>query len=518
MKLILNKKNKLVINKIESNWSKFGNDSFFLFKGYFFYNKEFYFKENLPKFILDKEISLNELNGCYALIIYKENKLKIILDRLGSIPLFYQKKEDVIIIYDRLYSEDIPNFHIDEISKAEFLAADYVSGENTLFKEIKEFDTATSNTIYFLKNNLVFNINKYWNFKRNQKYFGNTKKLEKEYLNILDEVFKDYVSAIKKINKPPCLFLSAGLDSRLIAFGLKKHELYNLKTLTRSSPDRKGDKLGSEIAKLLNLENIKFNVPTPEDLEKSIFEISNRLKADQILYDYLLYVSCFRSVPIFHILSRFYTYLNRPFLFKKGVYMEGHAGGDFLAGARMLRFDCLLKTNFKNIDKVLYSTFYSKHKVSKEIEDGIKKRIKKQINISSKKSKIFLSSIIEKWLLENIQRKSLISSMRFFEWIGSDWILPLCDYRLFNFYEKIPYLGLLRKKFYINALRKYFNKDILSIPREDGSEIKNKIFILDFIENIIKKAYQKCSRGKKDIINDNFLGRGIINLIYEKEN
>jgi len=85
MKLILETNNKLKIDRIEDNWSKFGNEnSFFLFKGYFFYKEEFYFKENLPKFILEKEVDPNKLNGCFLLLIFRQNKLRIILDRLDG--------------------------------------------------------------------------------------------------------------------------------------------------------------------------------------------------------------------------------------------------------------------------------------------------------------------------------------------------------------------------------------------------------------------------------------------------
>ncbi|KPJ71395.1 hypothetical protein AMJ50_02255 [Parcubacteria bacterium DG_74_3] len=518
MKLILNTKNDLKINKLENDWSRFSNEeSFFLFRGYFFYNKKFYFEENLPKFILDKEVNPNKLNGCFTLVMYKDNKLKILLDRFGSIPLFFQKKKDEIIIYDRLYPEDIPNFQIDDISKAELLAADFVSGQNTLFKEIQEFDTGTLNEAYFEENNLIFNEKKYWAFKRSNKYLGNTKTLEQECLILLDQIFQDYSNAIKKMNAPPALFLSAGIDSRLIAFGLKKWGLDNLTTFTFLTSNRPGEKRASEIARVLNLNHIRFKVPDRKYLEKNISKISKELKANSILYDFLVYNSRFRSVPISHILTRFYYYLINKGFFEKKVYIEGHLGGDFLTGKGMVRANQFLFMNFKNIDEIIYKKFYTRHKLSQEDKEAIKKRLKRQLNIKNRNSKIILSSLVDRWNLENIQRKTLVNSMRFFEWIGSDWILPLTDYRLFDFYEKVPYFELFKQKFYINTLRKYFNKDILEIPRENGSKIKNE-FLVDFLQMVVRvlnRMYQKQRLTERTPVY-NFIGQEVVKSVYEK--
>lgn len=82
---------------------------------------------------------LEKLNGEFAFVAETKNIILCAVDKTRSIPLFYIKTKNSITISDSAYYlKDKINQHLNEENAAEFMVAGYVTGNETLFDNIKQ--------------------------------------------------------------------------------------------------------------------------------------------------------------------------------------------------------------------------------------------------------------------------------------------------------------------------------------------------------------------------------------------
>ena len=142
--IIQHKKMEIILK--EKKVYKWFYDKGVYFTGYFFYKDSLYNELNACKKILginsyeEFKIFVKGLNGCFSIIKKKDNEIWAAVDRGRSMSLFYSK--DLRILSDS--SSIIKNFlNLDEsdadiVRLVEFVAGEYVSGNNTVFQSIKQ--------------------------------------------------------------------------------------------------------------------------------------------------------------------------------------------------------------------------------------------------------------------------------------------------------------------------------------------------------------------------------------------
>ena len=95
---------------------------------------------------------LLDLNGFYAIIIIKNNKVFAAVDRIRSLPLFYGLHEGNLFISNdaRWVREQVGDKEIDSLAKEEFLLTGFVVGSDTLFPSVKQIQAGE--VVFFGKN------------------------------------------------------------------------------------------------------------------------------------------------------------------------------------------------------------------------------------------------------------------------------------------------------------------------------------------------------------------------------
>ena len=82
---------------------------------------------------------LKELNGEFAFVAETKNTIFCAVDKTRSIPLFYVKTKNSLIVSDSAcYLKEKTNQRLNEENAAEFMVAGYVTGNETLFDDIKQ--------------------------------------------------------------------------------------------------------------------------------------------------------------------------------------------------------------------------------------------------------------------------------------------------------------------------------------------------------------------------------------------
>lgn len=208
---------------------KKNQDLFIFMKGKIFNTKELIKKYNIKSNKIEELISylyknnnisfVDELDGNFAIIIYdqKINKLFLIKDKLGNVPLYYYHEKDNFMFSTSLKSIMNDTRFPKKISKKAlsiFLGYMYIYEPYTIFENTYKVEKGT---IISYKNNKIKKLN-YFNLWDE---YENTKKIKKvkeevlvdEFTNLFENSIQKYGNRDSQVG----VFMSSGKDSTLIA-------------------------------------------------------------------------------------------------------------------------------------------------------------------------------------------------------------------------------------------------------------------------------------------------------------
>jgi asparagine synthase (glutamine-hydrolysing) len=164
------------------------------------------------------EATLKRLNGMFAFAIWDTTTRTLTLarDRLGKKPLYYMQRDDGSLLFASeikalLASGFVDKERIDPIALVQFWTYGYATGERTLYDQIKRVPPG-----HFARwKDGALHVQEYWDcpFGENDAPQRSMDDLADE----LDELLSDAIRMRLIADVPIGLFLSAGVDSSLIA-------------------------------------------------------------------------------------------------------------------------------------------------------------------------------------------------------------------------------------------------------------------------------------------------------------
>lgn len=173
---------------------------------------------------------LDDSAGHFSVILEHDEEVFLATDRIRSLPLFYTDEPDVIVSdqFSRLL-EDVPEEQISLSTAIEFLQSRIVAESNTLHPNIKK--VRTGEAVQLSEEGLVKREQYYqYRYHPDRQKFKTSTDFSKKITDVLDVVFTRLSKAVG--DDPVILSLSAGLDSRLIAYWLKRHEFDDVYAFT----------------------------------------------------------------------------------------------------------------------------------------------------------------------------------------------------------------------------------------------------------------------------------------------
>ncbi len=382
---------------------------------------------------------LIKANGQFSVIIKKPDELWAASDRLRNYPLFYSRINGEFFISDDCYvlADMLPARIINEVTSDCFLSAGFTLNDQTLLENINQIEageficegSTSSRTFYHNPTTEVI-------IDRN--FF-----LAAEELNILiNEVFKSHLLALK--DKFIVVPLSGGYDSRLVASMCAKFHPENILCLTYGRKDNKEMALAKEASSRLGLKWMKVVY------DSSL--INGYMNDDYFMY-YYPYASNLSSM--FYMQDYFAVkYLKENRLIPDdSIFMPGFSG-DSLAGS-------FFKSGFQRHNNKLQ---ISSHILNdKFILINLDKKRKKEISllIGEKINQGICEywKNYEGWELKEIHSKFIINSAKAFTFFGYNYVLPLFDNQLIDFFTTLPFSFKLNKRLYDYVLKNYMFRD-----------------------------------------------------------
>lgn len=423
--------------------------------------------------INDFQQKLLTANGIFSIIIRVGDSCWAAVDRLRYFPLFYRIEGGHLTIsdtIDELFDPD-ESKEMDDEAYVSFSGLGYVVGRKTLLKNIFQIQAGE----YLLYNNQELFLDFY------HEYFSEIKNISfEEAKDTLKKIIQNMGKRLSLLlgDRLALLPLSAGFDSRLIAYLLKK-EGKNALCYTYGKKEGNPEwKRSKEVAEKLNFEWLFIDYS----------KIPNtNLYTEQKFIDFYTYTSQYISkfgVSQYFAANFLLDELKIP---KNAVRFPGH-GGDFLSGAYLYPY----MKNYRSLSSIAKDIQYMRNKIislnSKErnILTGLIKK-----GLVNRKP---LFQNLDNWGLKENHSKYIVNTNKLWEQRGIENLMPLCDIEFMDFFIALPLEYKTGQNLYKTVVNELFEEFDIAFPHKTTT---NNPFI-SHLKTYIKRLFPFI-RKKTDI-------------------
>jgi len=441
--------NMQFINNESKGWTQLKVNNFIIWHTRQFQKKHI---KEIKKIILkNNELNIKALKLLFlsidyhfGLVLNYNNIVIAATDVARTYPLFYNYKNNKIVISPQArIIANIKGMPIDKENLISYRMSGYTVGKGTLWKDINGLLAGQ-----FLVFNKKISITTYYNsLSNNNNYNYNYKdKLKENIFSLIEDTIS------KADGRRIVIPLSAGLDSRLIASGLKHMGYKNVTCFSYGLKNNFEATTAKKIACALNYD-WKF------------IEISQ--KKIKKFYKSELYLSYFTnnidgcSTPGIQDIYPIYKLKKLKYFTDEDIIVNGNSG-DFTTGGHLPKksLEWHNTINLKNAFNQSINTYLSKHHSlweklrNKKNDSIIKKLLFKQLQEYPLKLEKDINPFMLYELLEfhNRQSKFVINLQRIYDFYEIDWLLPLWNKEVIDFWKDVPLKEKIGQKLYKSIL------------------------------------------------------------------
>jgi len=382
---------------------------------------------------------LQQANGLFAVVIQTADFEAFAVDRTRTFPLFYTTTKQEVQVADD--SNELLKFlshkQIDTFSRAEFMATAYITGQNTLFAGIKQVRAGE----LIIINEMEIVCETYFQYLNNQDIENEKTDYKPKFCNTINQVGQRLKLSIA--NRPVAVPLSGGLDSRLVALLLKQNGIENVLCFTYGRKNNAEAQVAEQVAARLGYKWIF--------IEYNQALINNYLN-DSVFREYFLYSA--QNASMFFMQDYFavkYLY-DKQLIPQDTVFIPGHTG-DVLSGGHLTQGIDFYE---QSTVQAIYNKHYTVTTLDATTQAIVLNRIKSYVD-SYREMRYWGYSIFENWGMKERQAKFIVNSTNVFPFFGYQFLLPLWDNSLIEFFRTLPFVLKQNSTFYREILiEKYF--------------------------------------------------------------
>jgi len=414
-----------------------------------------------------------ELNGCWALVVDAGGSLLLAVDRSRSIPLFYSVGAGA-----RGAGAPRAAGHPDawpassagewsDVAAAEFLAAGYVTGSETLDPAIRQVQAGEVVALHRSGASDPPHVEKrrYYRLLPAAPRAESAVRLQTELIETLDAVFERCVRALR--GRAAIIPLSGGLDSRVVAAMLVRHGCRDALCMNYGDPRYHEVAVSRDVAAALGLRWVQ----APFDAAAW-----QRWMALPEMFEYWDYAGARCSLPLVQDWPALHAL--RDALPRHGVFIPGHTL-DMLSGGH-LRFppgsppsagrDAAGAAELVMSSASLHYRLFDLSLFTEETRGAMRERIMREVDVFADHPAADNAEAAQMWNHGHRQARFIINAVRAYEFFGHDWLLPGWDHGLMDFFAGVPQALRYRKALYIDACReRLFTGPLAALGRIDAS-------------------------------------------------
>lgn len=500
----------IVINNPMFNWINDQiNDFSIYFVGGFWWQKNYYTEKKACKklkklfdpFLEDEQSiypqtikdQISKLTGHYAFLLDSPHFTIASVDKIRSYPIFYTKTSKGFYISNSAIDlQDSANLtEYDNDSVLEFQMSGFVTGTNTLYKELQQIQGGEF-LIYKKTNNELF-VEKHFTYFPSNLFESSEEDLLEKHDEAINISFSKLVDSLD--DAPVWIPLSGGLDSRLILAKMIELGYDNLNTFTYGIPQLWEVKYAREISKLTKIK-WQYFLYDPRQIKK-VYHTSDR-------EEYYRFGSGLCSVPFINDYFAIKYFIQEKNIPENAVIINGQSG-DFLTGGHIpadLEKSKSSKVSFETLVNLIIENHFSLWSNLKSSENItiIKERIKTilapYVNNTVSLDTAAQAYEFHEW--QERQSKYVVNGQRVYDWFNLDWRLPLWSDELMEFWKDVPWQVKIGQRLYKKYLKKFNPGDLFNL------DIKvNRNYCPSFLKfpNYLYLALAKLFNLDKDLFN-----------------
>lgn len=418
-------------------WVTYANISF---RGYFIVNGTRYSGDSAISY-LEYALSsdtldtvLGRLNGVFSIIWERPEQICFAVDRLRGLPLFYGVSDELYISDNPYAIADIlPQVTLDESAEELFRCTKlYVTGSQTLLSEIRQVQ-ASCYCVYD-KTEQTVQEHSYFHMEHSELCFDETT-LHAGLHEAYRATGKNLVAALN--GRTAVVPLSGGADSRMVLTMLYQENYDKVLCFTYGREGNAEAEISRKVAESFGYPWVM--VPYTKQLIAS-------LRNDSATKAYQKYAFAMTSTPHMQDFPAVKTLHEQGAFPDDSVFVPGHSG-DMIAGSHItpefLR-ESLSRPTF--LDTVQEKFFFDS---LSQIEW---ERIAARFPECAPDDLEGMASQSEWFNVQERQAKFIVNSVRAYEFFGYEWLIPLWDNALFEFWKHVPLSLRYQRKLYFGAI------------------------------------------------------------------
>ena len=375
------------------------------------------------------------------------------VDHIRSFPVFYTAGPEKALISNdaRLILSSLGSAEIDETSLLEFCTAGFVTGSDTLYKEIKCLQPGEF--LFHRGDDEILNPRRYYQYRPLPDTTLNAESNILQLGNILDKIIVDVIK--RAGGRPIWVPLSAGLDSRIILCKLHEHGYQNLHTFTYGPKYNFEALHASKVAKTLNVPWHYIDLNSAEC--RRIFKEKSRK-------EYSDFADGLKTAPSFREFTALKSAKQKNLIPADAIIINGQSG-DFITGGHVapLWFEKVSHTKDDLLNIILQKHYTLwKGLLSEQSKDVIANKITSIIPNPKMPFDFSFASAEETWEYDARQVVLVVNGQRSYDFFGYDWELPLWEKTLCDFFERVPYQQKENQSLFKAYLKRYNYKGLFS--------------------------------------------------------
>ena len=405
-----------------------------------------FYKNNSEATVDEIKNALLNLVGNFAFIIKKGKKVIAAVDKIRSYPLFYFHQKDKLTVSNsaRALKNEYGLDKIDKKSFLEFQMAGFVTGRNTLYKDL--YQIQAGEFITWNQDVKKQESARYYLFYSDEEREGREDDHIEELDRVTDQIFNRVIEDAN--DKAIWVPLSGGLDSRLVLCKLKKLGYENLHTFSYGPINNYEAKWAKIVADKVDVPWI-FIPYTVKEIRDFFFSQTRK--------DYWLFSGEYCTLPFMVDEFAIHTLKTNKLIDDTSIFVNGQSG-DFISGGHSYGYhlnalpddsqiydpdtivNAIIKKHYS-----LNNLLLTKEKIQ-TIADKIYSILKLHRGMTLSGQQI--AKYYEWWEWQERQSKYVVNGQRSYDFFGYKWALPLWADEYLLFWDKINYPFRFKQNLY----------------------------------------------------------------------
>ena len=394
---------------------------------------------------------LKHLNGFYAWVSNSDRELRAGVDHIRSRPLFYGQTNKTLYLSDdaEWVRKMVGDQDMNPIAREEFQLAGYVTGQDTLFANVKQLQAGECLIATRMDQGLRVQTHRYYRFLHAEPKTYNETKLRQALDQAAIRSIRSLIAYAE--GRQIVVPLSGGYDSRLIVTLLKRLGYENILTFTYGVSGNRESKYSKQVADALGLR--WHFVQYDEALWRKVWKSSER-------WEYQKWASGWTSIPHVQDWLAVKTLKSQGVLASECVFAPGHSG-DFVAGSH-IPIQAFEQSHFDidNVTESLFTNHYALAPIrnSERQKDFWEEHIRTLLPEYGRAEPCHYADAYETWDWQERQAKFIANSVRVYEFFGYEWWMPLWDREFVQFWQTVPLTLRKGRVWYVTYVNSVYSK------------------------------------------------------------